>query len=1521
MSQVSLFERLQTQEPQPSSATRTGNESFSGDIDQPVVAQPTAPIAGPSYNENHHVSAHFHSVPPQGRAFDGGMNPFDVLHEKNADEASVGTDGADRQILPIADMHGNPVHLPGDEQQQEMASLRNIDVDSEKGAPRSVIVAAFESFKYLYSSAVLITSVFMLMAALFSEQTLATTKKGMSPILSFFIFWLMICWLFMIEGGQGCLVGLQPIEKALYSETHPRTLDNISLCQKGNNMSRFIAGRQFLVVLAVYYLNLMFTTVADVDVLGLHSGLQAVFLTSGASLVLVTIMIGQLVAQVNAANCMLDFINNYFMLYCVTYTSLVVEFSGLLHSVYLVEAVFSKITGKPIGPQHSSRTATQNVFFWGRVLFSSLVMCFAAAVTVKAVFEGNTTTGLSSTVAVVLFFVLTCFIGLMEGVQIALFTVVNLSSDELGQHPRASKNCQLTFTGQNLQAFLVGRQICVTTCMFVLAQITTVDIEVGAETNIFGVSDGLQNFFNTGFLGALLTTVGASLGWRIVGYSFPIAFLSNPLINILIHLCLVVERTGLCSASWVLARYHKLVANYQPDTVYLEGAEPHSSEPVSRRDNDIDRLMTIIRFSASLGLLALSILMITASMFTEQTLSTKETGLPPALVFCVFWVLILLLAVMEGGQGCLVGLQPVHKDFYAASHPMAAKITNLVHAGDSMERFIVGRQFLVVLGIFLVNFMTSSVEGANVLSLPDIVNDIFLGTGAALILTTIILGQLTAQVNAACCLLDFTNSYFMLFVTYISLATEFTGILHSAYFFQRAFAKTSGRPIDSIESPRTAAQSLFFWARVLLSTCALSCALAITFSALLTGRTTTLKDTPPAIAFVVLLALMCFVGIMEGIQIALFAVLNLPEDDLKKSSVVYANCQLAFNGQNLQAFLIGRQICVTTCLFVIARITALDVEVGVGDNIFNVPDGVQEFFNTGLLGALVVTIVASLVWRVIASTFPFEFLSNPLVYFMIRLCLLLETSGLCSAAWVFGRWTKLAFRFQPDNVYFEKAAKHGKEPVTRRDKEVDVAIAVIKYCYSVALLIFCVTVVIASIFSEQTKMSEQVHPVFAFFLVAFLLVWIAMMEGGQGCLVGLQPVEKGLYKGSHPVAFKSTRIAHLGDNMERFLVGRQFLVVLAVFVCNMAGAALPGSSVLGLSDTMNSWVVESGVALILMTIVVGQLAAQINAADCMLDFINTHLMVFTTYASLGIEYSGLLHAVYLVQFVFSKLTGIPIESKEAAPNGAQSLFFWVRVSFSLFVLAYSFAVTLSALFNGNTTMWGGIPPSVSVVCFFVLMAAVGLMDGMQIALFAVVNLPEEELFPYHTAKKTCELVFKGTNLQAFLIGRQILVTICMFVVARISTVDIEIGLDDNIFDVPDILQRFFNTGLLGTVITTIFGSLAWRIMASAFPISFLSNPLVYLLVRACLLLDASGVCSSAWLLALIHKQVAGLQPDEFYIGTYMENKGFVDVELPSSESVSDSTSDPDPPSSVESKELSIGIPESIDHVKSIEIAV
>ena len=97
--------------------------------------------------------------------------------------------------------------------------------------------------------------------------------------------------------------------------------------------------------------------------------------------------------------------------------------------------------------------------------------------------------------------------GMCEGMLIALFAIVNLPEEELAKHPIAHKNCELrTFRGQNLQAFFDWTSdLCDHFACWIVARITTSNVKLGQGQNVFGVPDGLQNFFfNTGRLGAVI---------------------------------------------------------------------------------------------------------------------------------------------------------------------------------------------------------------------------------------------------------------------------------------------------------------------------------------------------------------------------------------------------------------------------------------------------------------------------------------------------------------------------------------------------------------------------------------------------------------------------------------------------------------------------------------------------------------------------------------------------------------------------------------------------------------------------------------------------------------------------------------------------------------------------------------------------------------------------------------------------------------------------------------------------------
>lgn len=775
--------------------------------------------------------------------------------------------------------------------------------------------------------------------------------------------------------------------------------------------------------------------------------MNEIFLSSGLALMITVIVVGQLSGEVNAATCMLDFTNNFFTLHFVTHLSMLIEQTGLLHSVYAFQIMFSKVAGQPIPSREARKSAKQRFCFWFRVCFSLSVLAFALAVTFDGLLRGKTTiwgVDISGAAAVVTFLALIVFVGLLEGLQLAVLSVTG-NEEALLSRRIAYANYALTMS--DLQSVLIGRQILVTVSFFILARISTPNIKVDLDDNVFGVSNAAQGLFNTGMLGALIATIIASLTWRLIASSFPLLFMSNPLINLIIRLCRVVNDSGICCASWMLGRWAKIVAGYQPDEVYLDGAERQGPEPITRRDKDIDVTVSFIKYIFSTGLLAFAVAVTLSLILTKQTELSKNTH--PAVALVLIVLLLGWLGMMEGGQGCLVGIQGIPSKLYASSHPKTFKNANLAHHGNNMARFIVGRQFLVVLVVFIINVCGSPIDGSNVFGLPSIVNDIFVGSNLSLILITVIVGQLMAQVNAASCMLDFINSYFMLYgVTYVSLMIEWSGLLHSVYLIQIIFYKVSGTNEDSKKQPRTGIQKAFFWARVLLSLAILVWALCVTLAALIDEKTTAWEGVPGVVSIVIFFSLMILAGLLEGMQIALFAVVHLPEDELGKSRLAKVICQLSFKGKNLSSFLIGRQILVTLCTFVIAQITTLNVDVSDGDNIFGVSNGLQTFFNTGLLGAIITTIIGSLAWRVIAASFPIAFIGNPLIYMLLRLCLLLQASGVCASALLLALVNKQIAGFQPDDKYVGKKDEWPNQipdgdievadvPITKADIECD----------------------------------------------------------------------------------------------------------------------------------------------------------------------------------------------------------------------------------------------------------------------------------------------------------------------------------------------------------------------------------------------------------------------------------------------------------------------------------------------------
>jgi len=455
----------------------------------------------------------------------------------------------------------------------------------------------------------------------------------------------------------------------------------------------------------------------------------------------------------------------------------------------------------------------------------------------------------------------------------------------------------------------------------------------------------------------------------------------------------------------------------------------------------------------------------------------------------------------------------------------------------------------------------------------------------------------------------------------------------------------------------------------------------------------------------------------------------------------------------------------------------------------------------------------------------------------------------------------------------------GSAPAEKHDAHEDghdiklTPFTLLRYTLSVALLAFSIAIVVALIFTGNTRVARDANPWVALIVTMIAIIWLSMIEGEQASLVGLPPVDPDLYKDSHPITYKVAALAFRGDNLDRYLMGRQFMVLLVVFVIGQCTAPLdPTVDVLGLPAGVKFVFLDIGLATIVFTCVLGQLTTQVNASHCMIDFANNYFALFTLYVAMTIEFTGVMHSAYLIQNILAAVSGKPIQSNEPPKTGFTFAFFWGRVIMSLAILGFCVTVVLYALLNGYTTVsvkYPSISPPLAVVLLFFFMSVVGCLEGMQIAFFAVAKIPASERGSGVFGKKTCDLLFSGNgqNLPGFMIGRQLTVVCSFFLVGSFTSLTIVPGEGNNIFGVSDSAQAFLNYGFQGAVMTTILASITWQYAASAFPIAFMNSPVTYVLLLVALSLEFTGICAGAWVLALVQKKIMGFQYDEVYVGT------------------------------------------------------
>jgi len=209
-----------------------------------------------------------------------------------------------------------------------------------------------------------------------------------------------------------------------------------------------------------------------------------------------------------------------------------------------------------------------------------------------------------------------------------------------------------------------------------------------------------------------------------------------------------------------------------------------------------------------------------------------------------------------------------------------------------------------------------------------------------------------------------------------------------------------------------------------------------------------------------------------------------------------------------------------------------------------------------------------------------------------------------------------------------------------------------RYVISACLLVFSFTVTGYAIVTQKTGFWKEVPGWAALLLFILVLFLLGVVEGLQLALVELKRQKPNTYKNSHPSAYRLGEIASQGDNIEKFLVGRQMIVVFLVFfAAKLTAITVPGQEFLfPVPAWVSSVFLETGLLASIVVVIVAQLTPQIVASVFPVQFLELAFMRPVYYMCLFLEFTGVSHVcwvlVHLLSLMFGMSSGKEVDIRE-----------------------------------------------------------------------------------------------------------------------------------------------------------------------------------------------------------------------------------------------------------------------------------
>jgi hypothetical protein len=437
------------------------------------------------------------------------------------------------------------------------------------------------------------------------------------------------------------------------------------------------------------------------------------------------------------------------------------------------------------------------------------------------------------------------------------------------------------------------------------------------------------------------------------------------------------------------------------------------------------------------------------------------------------------------------------------------------------------------------------------------------------------------------------------------------------------------------------------------------------------------------------------------------------------------------------------------------------------------------------------------------------------------------------------------------------------------------------YVWGTALVIFAFVVTIYGIAKQWNNppwSQTHSHPALEILFMFFMMFWIALLEGAQISLVGLQGIDLEAYRHSHPRAYAALKVCHKGPNVERFLVGRQFLLLFNGFLLSkVAGAGTPDFYIgdWHWSAEASQFFWANSVLLMILIAAFAQLVSQLLAAQKMLGFLNLPFYALYTivYPCMIVESVGLTHSSYLLKDFLVRIAGIDKSTADPEKQLPKNFFYYARCLLSVAAVIFSFVFIVKGLAMKQTNAtegigWSKLPGWAAVLLSLFFIYLIACAEGLQVSALALAKVPSHEYRKKSPlAYRTTQLLYSGRNMQAFLVGRQFLVAMMIVLLSRVTsyagTEGKLIGTGEDWGMGEGFNAGLLQTGFLGAILVVNVGQLASQVAASIFPVACINNHIMHILLRMMLFVEFSGIVNACWPLTWALDAICGLPLDPF----------------------------------------------------------